>query len=107
MSIAQPGQVQIYESVMKDTDGKVTTELLRGAAYAKDNRLLPKGFDKATVSRDIGVYGEAQQDKSFRGGFDDVIYAVDPAGAAGPYTVTAELLYQSIGYRWIERIMPP
>ena len=43
-TVTAADQVQIYETIIKDTDGKVTTVLLRGAAYAKDNRLLPPGL---------------------------------------------------------------
>ncbi len=50
-------QVQIYESIMGNTDGEVTTTLLRGAGYLKDNRLLPSGFDKDTVGADIACAG--------------------------------------------------
>ena len=38
-------QVQIYESVMQNSDNNVTYTLLRAASYIKDNRLLPEGFD--------------------------------------------------------------
>ena len=49
LEITSPDQVQIYEAVMGDTEGMVTTVLLKGAGYVKDNRLLPHGFDKAAV----------------------------------------------------------
>ena len=41
-------QVQIYEDIMGDTKGDVTTGLLTAVRYLKDNRLLPQGFDKRT-----------------------------------------------------------
>ena len=50
-----PDQVQIYESIMRDAYGAVTTGLLSGLDYAKDSRILPSGFDKRTASRDIAV----------------------------------------------------
>ncbi|MDF1596036.1 MAG: hypothetical protein P1T08_08065 [Acidimicrobiia bacterium] len=40
-TVADPGQVQIYETILLTTDREVTTTLLRGATYLKDNRLLP------------------------------------------------------------------
>jgi hypothetical protein len=93
-------QVQLYESVMGDLQGRVTTGLLSAASYLKDNRLLPAGFDKTTAGPDIAVAGDARQDKDFEAGRDKVIYRVGAAGARGPFTVSAELWYQPIGYRW-------
>ena len=48
--IRSADQVQIYESVMVDLKGTPTTGLLQGVRYVKDNRLLPRGFDKSTAS---------------------------------------------------------
>jgi hypothetical protein len=103
-TIDDPGQVQIYEPILGDTEGAVTTVLLRGAGYLKDNRLLPSGFDKTAVEADIAVHGEALADEDFLGGGDQIRYTVDVGDAQGPFTVTAELLYQSIGYRWAENL---
>lgn len=102
--ITSSDQVQIYEAIMGDTDGKVTTTLLRGAAYLKDDRLLPLGFDKAKAVKDIQVVGDAAGAKDFVGGSDTVHYVVDLGAAKGPFTLTAELLYQSIGYRWAQNL---
>ena len=102
--ISDPNEVQIYEAIMGDVDAAVTTTLLRGAVYLKDNRLLPTGFDKAAVSDDIGVWGQAVMDADFVGGGDALVYEVDLGDSAGPYTVTADLLYQSIGHRWAQNL---
>lgn len=102
--ISQPGEVQIYESVMVDTEGNVTNSLLRGSGYIKDNRLLPVGFDKATAADDIGVDELALDDANFTGGGDRVMYSINVGDAAGPFTIRAELLYQSIGYTWAEKL---
>jgi len=102
--ISQPGEVQIYESVMVDTEGNVTNSLLRGSGYIKDNRLLPVGFDKATAADDIGVDELALDDANFTGGGDRVMYSINVGDAAGPFTIRAELLYQSIGYNWAEKL---
>src|SRR5262249_26302154 len=45
-------QVQIYEDIMVDLHGHVTTGLLTGVRYLKDNRLLPRGFDKRSADND-------------------------------------------------------
>ena|ERR1700733_14957818 len=50
-------QVEIYEPILKDSDGKVTTGLLHEVGYLKDNHPLPHGFDKATAMKDIAVTG--------------------------------------------------
>jgi hypothetical protein len=100
--ITDSGQVQIYESIMGDSKGRVTTGLVYGSHYLKDNRLLPRGFDKNSADPQIAVVGGARRDSGFAGGEDLVIY--DVAVPAGPYSVTAELLYESIGYRWAENL---
>jgi hypothetical protein len=93
-------QVQIYESVLGGQDGTVTTGLLSAVRYLKDNRLLPRGFDKRTADADVAVHGDALGDTDFIGGGDRVRYAVPLGSAEGPFEVEAELLYQPIGYRW-------
>jgi hypothetical protein len=102
--IDNPDQVQIYEPIIGDTEGAVTTVLLRGAGYLKDNRLLPAGFDKASAHEDIAVHGAALEDEDFRGGGDLLRYAIDVGDSQGPFKVLVELLYQPIGYRWADNI---
>ncbi|MCF8031704.1 MAG: NapC/NirT family cytochrome c [Desulfarculaceae bacterium] len=100
LSVSSPDQVQIYEAIMADTQGAVTTGLIRAVRYIKDTRLLPQGFDKATAHTDIAVQGPARQDPDFVAGGDLVAYSVPVDPAAGPFTVSAELWYQPIGFRW-------
>jgi hypothetical protein len=100
-------QVQIYEPILADTRGRVTTGLLFAVRYAKDNRLLPRGFDKATARDDYAVYGDARADPDFQGGGDRVVYRPSlPAGAAGPFRIEVALLYQPIGFRWAHNLVP-
>jgi hypothetical protein len=103
--ITDPDEVQIFEPIVADTDGAVTTTLLRGAGYLKDNRLLPSGFDAAAASPDVLPHGAAATDPDFEGGGDTIVYEVDLNGAAGPFTVEATLLYQAIGFRWAENLL--
>jgi hypothetical protein len=98
--ISSGEQVQIYESVMADSAGLVTTGLLHAVRYLKDNRLTPAGFDKRTAAMDIAVVGEALADENFVAGGDRVRYSVELGGAAGPYRIEAELRFQPISYRW-------
>lgn len=102
--ISQSDQVQIYESVLIDTNGNVTATLLEGAGYVKDNRLLPSGFDKQAVTDDSAVQGAALDDSDFIGGGDTVHYRLDVSDAEGPYTILVELLYQSISYNWADKL---
>ncbi len=95
-------QVQIYESVMQNSDGAITYTLLRAADYAKDNRLLPSGFDKATAGADFATVGQALEDTDFVGGSDNITYTVDITGRQSPYAVTAEFLYQSVAFPFVE-----
>jgi hypothetical protein len=98
--ITEPGQVQIYESVMGDPAGRPTTGLLTAMQYLKDNRLLPHGFDKQTADKDVAVHGEAESDADFTGGGDTVRYSAAAGNAQGPFQIEAELWYQPIAFRW-------
>jgi hypothetical protein len=96
-------QVQIYESILGDVGGAVTTGLLTATQYLKDNRLLPRGFDKSTAAAEIGVYGTAKDDRDFAGGSDRVRYRL-PLAVSGPLTIDVELRYQTIAYRWAQNL---
>ena len=98
--ITRADQVQIYESILGDPAGKPTTGLLTATQYLKDNRLLPRGFDKATAHPDIAVHGGARGDADFTDAGDRARYRIPMAGATGPFKIEVELRYQSIGYRW-------
>jgi hypothetical protein len=106
MEITRPDQVEIYEPILKNADGHVTTGLLDAVDYLKDNRLLPSGFDKATAGAEIRVVGNAAQDPKFDDKGSTVRYAVSTGGAAGPFRLEVELMYQPIGYRWAHNFEP-
>ncbi len=100
--ITDPGQVQVYEPIMQNTDAQVTHTLLRAASYIKDNRLLPKGFDKSSAPSDVAVRGLAAADTDFTAGQDDISYRIDlsAAGIADGemLRVEAELRYQPLAF---------
>jgi hypothetical protein len=102
--ITQQDEVQIYESIMLDSQGAVTTGLLQAVRYAKDNRLLPHGFDKASAVADIAVRGDAGSDPDFTADGDRVGYDIPLSNASGPLTIEATLLYQPIGFRWAHNL---
>jgi hypothetical protein len=104
-SISQPGQVQVYESVMRDVHGQLTYRLMYAAGYLKDNRLLPAGMSPGSTDPDIQVVGIGT-DANFIGGSDRVTYSVNTAGHTGPYKVSVELLYQSVPPRHVTALDP-
>jgi hypothetical protein len=104
--IREPGQVQIYESIMGDSAGRPTTGLLSAVRYLKDNRLLPRGFDKATAEPVVQVVGSAGEDADFTSGGDRVRYSVNVGDGQGPFQVDVELRFQPIGFRWAQNLKP-
>jgi cytochrome c551/c552 len=102
--INSPEQVQIFEPILKDAQGKVTTGLLSAIGYLKDSRILPSGFDKKTAEPDISVVGEAADDPDFNDKGALTRYVINTGNAVGPFHVEAELWYQPIGFRWAHNL---
>lgn len=102
--ITSDDQVEIYEPILKDDDGRVTTGLAAAVGYLKDNRLLPAGFDKQSADKDIAVVGDAADDPNFTDAGDSVHYLITLANARGPFRIEAELWYQPIGFRWAHNL---
>jgi hypothetical protein len=105
-TIDGPGQVQIYEAILGDSNSRPTTGLLSAVRYLKDNRLLPRGFDKGTAEPEIGVYGGASGDPDFAAGGDRVRYEAPLPEGRGEYAIEVELRFQAIGYRWAHNLQP-
>ncbi|MBZ5634166.1 MAG: hypothetical protein LAO55_13680 [Acidobacteriia bacterium] len=103
--ITTPEQVQIYEDIMVDQAGKLTTGLLTAVRFIKDNRLLPRGFNKQGADAEIAVLGGAVQDQDFVAGGDKIRYSVNVSGQ-GPFQLEAELWFQPISYRWANNLKP-
>lgn len=104
-------QVQIYEMVMGDVNGDVTTVLERADEAIKDNRLVPIGFSSSHFTYDTtAVYGNALSDDDFNNdggegsGTDWVNYHIPLNGYEGDLTVTAKLFYQSVPPKWNEEM---
>ena len=91
--ITQAGQTQIYEAEYADEHGRPTISLTRAAAYRKDNRILPVGFDGAQAPaaiRPAGVSG----DRDFAGGRDTTAYRIPLR--VRPQTFEVEALFENI-----------
>ena len=102
--ITKPDEVEIFEPILGDAQGHVTTGVLSATQYLKDNRILPAGFDKASAPADIAVRGKAASDPDFAAGSATTRYAVSTGSAAGPFRISAELVYQPIGFRWAHNL---
>ena len=102
--IDRPEQVQIYETIMGDVSARPTTGLLSAVKYLKDNRLLPRGFDKETAVSEIAVVGDAAADASFVGGADRLRYRIPVSAGRRLGRIVVELRYQPIAYRWAHNL---
>lgn len=99
--ITAADQVQIYETIMGNSDDAVTFTLLRGSQYLKDNRLTPQGFNKVSVPADVAVHGQAANDANFNLGSDEITYRI-PVAASGNLNVNVALKYQTIAHGVLE-----
>jgi hypothetical protein len=102
--ITSPEQVQIYEDIMVGANNMPTTGLLTAVRFVKDNRLLPKGFDKRKVDQQIAPQGEAMNDPDFGSGGDKIRYSVPVGNAQGPFQIEAEFWFQPISFRWANNL---
>ena len=92
--ISRPEEVMIYQAATQDAEGRPTTSLLRAAAYVKDNRILPNGFDQSRGAQ-IGPVG-VDGDPGFRPGSHQVRYEIALPPGVAPGRIRVEAVYQSI-----------
>ena len=104
--INNPEQVQIYEDIMVGANNMPTIGLLTAVRFIKDNRLLPKGFNKNPADARIAPQGGAATDVDFVGGGDKIVYSVPVGNAQGPFQVEAEFWFQPISFRWANNLKP-
>lgn len=98
--------VQIYELVMSDLEGQLTTRLNAAHQPLKDNRLLPLGFDRNHVVYDtVAVWGSAKDDPDYNefsaAGQDNIEYHIPLHGAEGLANLSVSLMYQTLPARWM------
>lgn len=93
--ITSADQVQIYEAVFVDGQGRPTSRALAARNIIKDNRVLPSGWAPSPADAlRVAVIG-VSQDPSLAAGRDTVTY--DVAGVpGGALTVEARLWYAPI-----------
>lgn len=91
--------MQIYEELVSDPDGEITTSFFALNQYVKENRLLPKGWRTDEPSADkTGPFSNAGSDPDCGdgSGSDTIIYRVPLASVPRATTVRATLYYQSL-----------
>jgi hypothetical protein len=121
--ISAPDQVQIYQELITDASGRLTTSFLAINEHVKENRLQPHGFlDEAqrvaiaaafgdatppptpgifamdeNLGRAMGPEGDAEHDPDYRNGsgVDRIVYRVTGLREK-PASVRARVMYQSI-----------
>jgi hypothetical protein len=110
--ISSSKQVQIFEELMRDSDGNFTTSFIRRDRAVKDNRLLPRGWtatgpDPASLSGEFlhstFPEGDAAKDPVYLNGsgtsvvrYEIPLSALANGTDRSKLTVKATLYYQSI-----------
>ncbi|HKP38822.1 MAG TPA: cytochrome P460 family protein [Pyrinomonadaceae bacterium] len=96
-------QVQIYEEIIADTEGKITTSFVGLDLALKNNRLQPKGWRvNGPYAEFTAPHGNAEHDPDYDGkngatGVDKLIYRIPlNERTRGIVSVRAVLSYQSI-----------
>ncbi len=103
-------KAQIYQELIKDSDGNLTTSFLRRVTPVKNNRLRPRGFDPGVFAGNPSTYiselahipGEAKNDPYYTNpqltGADEIEYLItlDEASMAKADNIKATLYNQSI-----------
>ncbi len=98
--------VQIYEMVMSDIYGDLTTRLNGAFEPLKDNRLLPLGFRRNHSTYDtVAVWGNAASDPQYdtesNKGADIIQYRIPLNGKKGLANLNVALNYHTFPSRWM------
>lgn len=99
--------VQIYEMVMTDLHGQLTTRLNAAYEPIKDNRLLPLGFRKSHSTYDtVAIWGNALDDPQYNEasnqGADIIQYNIPLTGFAVFGDLSVRLKYHTFPSRWMD-----
>ena len=92
--ITSDAEVQIWEAVLVDPEGRRTHRALDARRYGKDDRILPLGFAPSPIDQPRTEAVGVVVDPSFQPGRDEVTFRV-PALAPGA-TIAVELRYQAV-----------
>lgn len=107
--ISRTDQVQIYEQIMGDVNGNITTMLERAKNSLKDNRIPPSGFSTQHSTYDtVLIVGAASSDPDFnRSGFvegtgrDIVHYRIALSDLTQAIQISVKVHYQAVPPEWL------
>ncbi len=101
-TVTSADQVQVWEMVAVDAEGRAVTDLTRMYERSKDNRLLPRGWspDGPHVAETAPVGTEGDPD--FLAGEDTVHFDLDLGPIEETVRVVAWVRYQPIPPTWVE-----
>jgi hypothetical protein len=97
--ITREDQVQIYEELVIDPEGDITTSFFALDKHVKENRLLPKGWRAdGPAAEHTAPFGNAASDPDYQNGSgsDTILYRVPRASVPGASRVRATLNYQAL-----------
>ena len=97
--ISSPSQVQIYEELVKNPEGQLTTSFLSLYNRVKMNRLLPRGWKPdGPHATETKPRGSAAKDPDYLNGCgcDTIVYKIALANVPNAAKVRAQLFYQTI-----------
>ncbi|MBW6535264.1 MAG: T9SS type A sorting domain-containing protein [Mariniphaga sp.] len=106
-NINNENQVQIYEFVMGDTEGDVTTVLEKAYIPLKDNRIVPEGFSSSHLNYDtVKVVGQAVNDADYFSemGIESIIYAFPTSKLGNAAKVKVSLHYETAPESWLHEL---
>lgn len=103
--IETPADVMVWELVAADAAGRPTTDLAAMAVRQKDNRLLPKGWQRSGPHAESTAPLGTERDVDFVAGSDTVAFAVPlPKDTPTGVRILAWLHYQTIPPAWVESL---
>lgn len=110
--INQEDQVQIYEMIMGNVNGEVTTVLEMADHHLKDNRLPPAGFTTDHFCYDtVQIVGNALIDENFNkisgehgSGADMINFHIPLNEETGDLAVFARVYYQTVSSKWLSEM---
>lgn len=93
------GDVPIYEAVLADAEGAPVFRSVLARGFAKDNRLLPKGWSAEHPDAAATVPRGTDGDGDFAAGGDRVRCAIPVPAEIRVFRIEVDLLYQTLSPR--------